>query len=923
MGEKEKLLDEIKQLKEKVNELEKLHEELLQSEEELQASNQQLKFNENLLKEQEILLNEVGKIAKIGGWEMDMTRNGEASWTKGVYDILEVDYGNTVPGFDEHVSWYLPEYREIVKDTMNKLVQDHQPMQYVAPFKTAKGNIRWGKAIGEAVLENGKLLKIRGTFQDITESKKAENELKESEKRLKSIIENTTNLFYAHSINYELTFLSPQIYEYLGYTPDEAMIRWTNFITDNPINKEGVEFTEKAIKTGKRQPTYELELQRKDGKKIMVEVREAPLIENGKVVSIVGSLSDITERKNAENALVDSENKFRSFVESANDIIYQGTPDGVFTYVSPSWTETLGYEFDEVVGQNFAMFVHPDDIPFCADFLRKVLITGQKQKGVEYRVKHKDGSWRWHVSNGSPLKDPDGKVSSFLGIARDITARKKQEKITYELNQRYQTIVKNFPNGFISLLDKSFKFKYVEGKALGKAKMNPEEIIGKKIDEIFPPDISDILLQNVSSLFEGKQCYYEVEFLGNIYANWGEPIFNKENEIEEGLIYSLDITELKLAKEKAEEANRLKTAFLANMSHEIRTPMNGILGFTDLLKEATASPEDQQKYINIIQNSGERLINTINDIIDISKIESGQISVKYSEVNINHQINDLQTFFSPQVQDKGVVLMSTKSLPDKDAFIITDNDKLYAVFTNLIKNAIKFTDQGKITVGYFKKGGSMQFFVKDTGMGIPEERKESIFERFVQADTDHTRPYEGSGLGLSITKAYVEMLGGEIWFESEEGSGSTFYFALPNETTPGHPKTTIGKMSGKVQDDSVKKETKLLIVDDEEAVREYLNRILKDDFKTILFAKNGREALAVFKENRGINVILMDIKMPEMDGYTATREIRKINKEVVIIAQTAFAMQGDREKVLEAGCNDYIAKPIQKEKLKLLIESYI
>lgn len=250
--------------------------------------------------------------------------------------------------------------------------------------------------------------------------------------------------------------------------------------------------------------------------------------------------------------------------------------------------------------------------------------------------------------------------------------------------------------------------------------------------------------------------------------------------------------ELVIAKEHAEESDRLKSAFLANMSHEIRTPMNGILGFSELLKEPGLSGEQQQEYIRIIEKSGVRMLNIINDIVDISKIDACLMKVDIKDCNINEKIDFIYTFFKPQVEEKGMQLLYKNTLTTKEVTIKTDNEKVYSILTNLVKNAIKYTNQGTIELGYniVEKHGreSLQFYVKDTGIGIRKNRQSAIFERFIQADITDKMARQGAGLGLSISKAYVEMLGGKIWVESEEGVGSTFYFTLPYNAKPEEKK---------------------------------------------------------------------------------------------------------------------------------------
>ncbi|MCA1761323.1 MAG: hypothetical protein LC658_16255, partial [Bacteroidales bacterium] len=264
------------------------------------------------------------------------------------------------------------------------------------------------------------------------------------------------------------------------------------------------------------------------------------------------------------------------------------------------------------------------------------------------------------------------------------------------------------------------------------------------------------------------------------------PILNQKKEIINYVAIKEDITErkkfiedLKIAKEKAEESDRLKSAFLANMSHEIRTPMNGILGFTELLLQPDLSSEQKEAYINIVSQSGKRMLNTVNDIIEISKIEAGIVTVDSKEVNVQVRLDEIMRFFNPEATKKGLKLTLENEVPKAVALISTDQNKIDSILTNLIKNAIKFTQAGEIRVGCKVHDKMLEFFVKDTGIGIPAERQQAVFKRFLKADILDKDARQGSGLGLSITKAYVEMLGGEIHVESINNQGSTFFFTLP------------------------------------------------------------------------------------------------------------------------------------------------
>jgi signal transduction histidine kinase/CheY-like chemotaxis protein len=374
-------------------------------------------------------------------------------------------------------------------------------------------------------------------------------------------------------------------------------------------------------------------------------------------------------------------------------------------------------------------------------------------------------------------------------------------------------------------------------------------------------------------------------------------------------------------KEKAQHADKLKTAFLANMSHEIRTPMNGILGFAGLLKNTEIPKDTQERYIDIIEKSGVRLLNIINDIIDISKIESGLVVPEISNVNVNEQLEYIFTFFKPEVESKGMTFILKNYLPVKECVIRTDKEKLLAIFTNLIKNAVKYSEKGAIEFGCNKKGNILEFYVKDTGIGIPLEKHKAIFERFVQADTDVTMARQGSGLGLSITRAYVEMLDGKIWLESTPGVGSVFYFTLPYKINELSELNIVNEKSFEITNKKYPM-LNILIVDDDEPSAILLSTILKGYAKKIEVVDSGFKAVETCRNDKSIDLVLMDIQLPEMDGYEATRKIREFNKEVIIIGQTAFGFYNDRIEAIKSGCNNYISKPVVKDQLLDMIFSY-
>ena len=376
--------------------------------------------------------------------------------------------------------------------------------------------------------------------------------------------------------------------------------------------------------------------------------------------------------------------------------------------------------------------------------------------------------------------------------------------------------------------------------------------------------------------------------------------------------------QLTRAKEKAEENERLKTIFLQNMSHEIRTPMNGIIGFLSLLKEPDLDPASREKYIDIVNKSGKRLLTTINNIIEISKIDTRQIEVRHTTVDLNEVMNFYYNFFVRQAKEKGLELRLNCDLPPGNEHIMTDKFILDNILTNLINNALKFTNQGVVEIGVALNGKILRFYVKDSGIGIPPERQKAIFERFVQANLNMTRPHEGSGLGLAIVKAYVHILKGKIWLESEEGKGSTFYFEIPYIPAEMSPPEEVEPLPEQFKGEHLK----ILIAEDDNISFLFIQQLLKLPEVEVLRATDGRQVIELARDNPDISLILMDIKMPEINGIEATRQIRKFNPSVPIIAQSAYTFSGEQERAMEAGCNDYITKPINKGHLLKLIKQY-
>ncbi len=554
------------------------------------------------------------------------------------------------------------------------------------------------------------------------------------------------------------------------------------------------------------------------------------------------SAHNIDERKNAEEARRESDERtkitkdtYEGIFNSLTEAIYVHYDDGVFVDINRGAEKMYGYTKEELIGKSPSHVSAPglNDLEALKTTISKVSETGVSQR-IEFWGKRKNGEVfpKETIINKGKYFGKD----CIIVTARDITERKRAEtaqKIQFSIAKKIHTA--NNTEDFLETVRDELSHLF-DTTNFFVACYHPEKdtlkplIFRDEMDSFDEWPASQSISGQVAKL--GKTVYlkgdeintfslkYNLEVLGTDSACWlGVPIF-VQNRVAGVMViqhytnrnaYSdFDVTLLELvahetgiylekqkmiedlikAKEKAEESDRLKSAFLANMSHEIRTPMNGILGFAELLKRPNLKNEDKDDYIELIEKSSARMLNIIDDIINMSRIESGLMDIKLSKLNINEPIEYTYVFFKPEVEAKSLRLLVHTPLPAEQATISTDEDKLYSILMNLVKNAIKYTEKGVIELGYsiVEKNGRafLQFYVKDTGIGIPEDRQEAIFKRFVQADIEDKMARQGAGLGLAISKSYVEMLGGKIWVESKEGEGSVFYFSLPADARADH-----------------------------------------------------------------------------------------------------------------------------------------
>lgn len=781
-------------------------------------------------------------------------------------------------------------------------------------------------------------------FSDITQRRQMQNALRENEERLRLALKATNDVVWDWDIMSDTQRWNEAGKKIFGWTEivDHTVNAqwWLDRIHPDDLERVKNGFYLVVNDKSKNHWQEEYRFRKADGSYAEVFDRAYLLrSKSGKPMRMIGAMLDITERKNAEKKIKESEIKFRTVADFTYDMEYWQLPNGTLSYISPSCERITGYSKQDFISNPDLLknSVHPEDMDKFLEHFQseKEAQTVLPEKEIIFRIIRKDSSIVWMEHICRAVFDDNNNYLGRRASNRDIT-----ERITYEMalieSELFANTIANSTPALLYLYDiEKQKNVWTNNAHKQFFKELNQDSNSMQFDDIVqfihPEDLSLVVAGENEMNDKLSLSKFNTELRIKYRDSWKwmshfVTVFKTDGNNKPlqllGALFDIDEQkktqqDLLFAKEKAEEADRLKSAFLANMSHEIRTPMNGILGFADLLKNPGLTGEMQNEYIKIIEKSGQRLLNIINNIVDISKIEAGLMNIDIKKSCINEQIIDVYNFFKPEAESRNLLLTCHNSLAAESAIIETDAEKLYAILTNLVKNALKYTKSGSIEFGYTvdmeKAPKEIQFFVKDTGIGIPEERQAAIFERFIQADISDKMAYQGAGLGLAISKAYVEMLGGKMWVESKAGAGSVFFFTLPFKTIinskPAFPKGLEPVLNEGMQ------KLKILIVEDDEVSEKLIDIILRKCSKEIIVVKNGADAVKASLENPDIDLILMDIQIPELDGYEATQQIREFNSRVVIIAQTAYGMAGEREKSLACGCNGYLAKPIKKSEL--------
>jgi PAS domain S-box-containing protein len=857
-------------------------------------------------------------------------------------------------------------------------------------FYTKEGNVVWMLTSKYPLYDsNGKMLGLFGSGHDITNRKISEQELQRKNKELSflnGLADELTQLKQEDNI---FEFLARKIKEFSGafvavtlnYIPEKKAIQIRHIETDRevtnkianslgkkffdaliPVSDENLELiirenyavsdTLKELTFGQLSGMADTLIRKVTGVSSFVAIanviggeyigttmlgfREGTVEPTKEVLVAFARMAATTiQRRQAEEKLKESEEKYRLLIENQGEGVAVVDLDEKFVFVNPAAEEMFGVEKERLLNLNLLEFVSPEQKTVIQRESKK-RIRGEKST-YEIDICRPNGEKRTILITATPQFSNEGKLTGTFGVFRDITVRKQMEKKVIESEAYYRTLIDISPDGIITS-DLEGNITYGSIKAFEVFSIPPgKDVKGTSIMDWVMPDFQDKVLERFKDIMLGNVApetreYFLKKWNGDPF--WAElsssPLSDKDGRPTGLLIVCRDISERKryeaeliMERDRAEENDKLKTAFLHNVSHEIRTPMNAIIGFSSLITEPGQTDDSRAYFAQVISGSCNQLLEVVSDIIEISNIEAGILKYKKENCNINSQLKELKQMFSAMAAEKKIELNCITGIPDDQSAAETDIAKFRKIMTNLLNNAFKFTSSGRIEFGCEPKEDYLHFHVSDTGIGISSDQHMKIFDRFYQVEHSVSRTYEGTGLGLTISKAYSEFLGGKIWVDSELGKGSVFHFTIPR-SKPDEAGMSNEEVNKSVDLAALKKRT-ILIAEDDDNNFKLLYKIINSTVPEwkLIRAVNGKEAVDFCNNSPLPDLILMDIKMPVMDGYEAAAIIKEKWPAIKIIAQTAYAFERDREKVLEAGCDDYLPKPIQKSDLMRMIRTYL
>jgi PAS domain S-box-containing protein len=771
---------------------------------------------------------------------------------------------------------------------------------------------------------DGTLMGVATIIRDISERKRAE----EARALVAAVVEFSEEGIVAVSLDKRILSWNRGAEAIYGFSAEEILGKPVFSTISPPEHQEEYDKFFARVVAGETLVRFESERRRNDGNRVDVSLTYCPVKNpNGDVIGVSAIVRDITQAKATRQALNEANENYRALIHTIPDVIWMIDGNDQIKFLSPNTEKVFGYSPAECYARGTSILfnsVHPDEAEHVRQSFQLFFDTGS-QFDMEFRIRRKDGEWRWIRNRAIQTFEKNG-VRYASGLVTDITQRKAAEESLRESEQRYRLLFERNLAGVFRCTQAGNFLDCNDAGAKILGYDSREDLIGHSAIDIFF-DLDDKTVADQKMAQSGTASNQEIRVRrkdgSTAWVMANTTMVNGSTGIEvEGTF--LDITLLKqaeehmrLAKEAAEAANRAKSEFLANISHEIRTPMNGVIGMIDLALDTDLTPE-QRDYLATIKSSSAALLEIINDILDFSKIEARKLELERVPFRVEELVRTTVKEFSVQARNKQLSLQCDFSA-DLPELSIGDPVRVRQILMNLVGNAVKFTDQGEIMVRVVRLvDDTLQFSVRDTGIGVSPEKQKSIFEAFVQADTSATRHYGGTGLGLAIVSQLVALMQGRIWLESKPGSGSTFYFtARFGMATAVAVKDAIQPREEPSPAPSARK-LNILVADDNLVNLRLARRLLEKQGHFAVAVGSGREALLALQQ-QNFDLVLMDVQMPDLDGFETTKAIRAqeqiSRKHLPIVAMTAHAMSGDRERCLAAGMDSYVTKPVDAMKL--------